>query len=282
MTNERNSGAGEAPREPADADRRTFRHRIDLPDGLRVAFTGVANGNLGLHVDGASDPQDNRRSLEASMGVAPGTLLFLEQVHGTRVVEAEDVAPLPTGLTAAEERSLAPTADAAVTTTGRPLAIMTADCLPVVITTADSLTYGVAHAGRQGLLDGVLPNLVDALRAKGAETLEAWIGPAICGDCYEVPRDMADGAQKDHPGIFVTTRWGTPGLDLPGAAERQLGRHGVIVHRDAVNECTFEQDALFSHRRAPGQGRIAGLVWSTARDDDALRAQGTGDEEDQR
>ncbi|WP_235503663.1 polyphenol oxidase family protein [Curtobacterium sp. S6] len=276
MTDDKVSRDRRAGRAAPEAGATNFRHMIEMPTGVCLAFTDVATGNLGLHVPGASDPQDNRRALEASMGVEPGTLLFLEQVHGTRVVQAEDTPLLSPGLSADEERSLAPTADAAVTTTGRPLAIMTADCLPVVITTSDSRTYGVAHAGRQGLLTGVLPNVVAELRAKGAQDLEAWIGPAICGSCYEVPQDMADGAEAEHPGIAVTTRWGSPGLDLPGAADRQLKQSGVLVHRDVVNECTFENDELFSHRRAPGQGRIAGLVWARPRSNEASRAEAPG------
>lgn len=267
---------------PGGTSEAPFRHRVDLPVGVSLGFTGVAAGNLGLHVEGSSDPQDNRRLLERAMGVLPGTVLFMEQVHGTHVVRADDAPSVPAGTDAAEERRLAPTADAAVTTSARPLAVMTADCLPVILTTESATTYGVAHAGRRGLLDGVLPRVFDALRDAGAREVHAWIGPAVCGRCYEVPQDMAETSESELPGIRVRTRWDTPGLDLSGAAETQLSDLGAVVHRGALNECTYESDAVYSHRRAPGQGRIAGLVWSPAhsrRWNATTRREGSGEEE---
>ncbi|WP_129360951.1 MULTISPECIES: polyphenol oxidase family protein [Micrococcaceae] len=239
-----------------------LRHRVRLAHGVCVGFTGVEAGNLGLHVQGSSDPQDNRRGLERAMAVRSGSLLFLEQVHGTHVARADDAPVIPPGLTPHQERELAPVADAAVTATGRPLAIMTADCLPIVLTTEHDSTFGVAHAGRKGLLAGVLPNVVEALHELGMRQIHAWVGPAICGRCYEVPRQMLEASAPGHPGIAATTRWNTPGLDLPAAAQAQLEGLGVEVHREVLNECTYEDEGLYSHRRAPGRGRIAGLVWT--------------------
>ncbi|MBX4303668.1 laccase domain-containing protein, partial [Mycobacterium tuberculosis] len=86
----------------------------------------------------------------------------------------------------------------------------------------DVPVLAVAHAGRKGLLDGVLQATVEAARAHGAEQLTAWIGPAVCGRCYEVPGEMARSAERILPGITTTTARGTPGLDLPGAARSLL------------------------------------------------------------
>lgn len=257
-----------------------LRHRADLPSGVSVAFTASATGNLGLHVLGTSDPQEHRRRIERGIGLDPGSLLFLEQVHGTDVVLADEAPLIPMNSSAEEERALAPVADAALTKHGRPLAIMTADCLPVIVTSSNPLIYAVAHAGRQGLLHGVLPNAIESLRAAGGTDLQAWIGPSICGRCYEVPPDMAHDAEAKLPGIAVKTRWGSPGLDLPAAAEKQLRSLGVEVHRKVINECTFEQDDLFSHRRAPGQGRIAGLVWRRGHQSASSRTESMTDEGD--
>ena len=114
----------------------------------------------------------------------------------------------------------------------------------------------------RGLLDGVLPAVVEALRARGAQRISAQIGPCVCAQCYEVPEQMAEESEQSLPGIRTTTRWGTPGLDLPGAAARQLEQLGVQVEVVAEDSprCTLENEGLSSHRRDPSSGRIAGIV----------------------
>ncbi|MEV4901546.1 polyphenol oxidase family protein [Citricoccus sp. NPDC055426] len=254
-----------------------FLWRTEPGDGLHVAFTGIDAGNLAFHVSGggsgeaAAGPPSGpaaaaaaRHRLEDAMGVRRGSTEYLTQVHSARVVPS-----LGRGWgteTAPRE------ADALVSGTGRdPLAIMVADCLPVVLVSrpAGQQEYAgptaVAHAGRQGLLDGVLQSTVARLRQDGAGDgpgdLHAWIGPGICGRCYEVPASMrADGVARI-PATGSTTSWGTPALDLPAGAEAVLTGLGVTVHRSAV--CTLEDHRVFSHRRAPGRGRFVGLVWRT-------------------
>lgn len=247
--------------------------------GLHVAFTGVKAGNLAFHVSGGSSaggPEGAatdavtaaRTRLERDMGVRPGRTEYLTQVHSARVVTA-------TGRGWAGDESTPQEADAVVSPTGGdPLAIMVADCLPVVFASRPpggselSGPTAVAHAGRRGLLDGVLEATVDRLRAAGAGhapgEIVAWVGPGVCGRCYEVPEDMRrDGAARI-PETGSTTSWGTPALDLPAGAAAVLDRLGVTVHRD--DRCTVEDDRLFSHRRTPGEGRFAGLVWRTERE----------------
>ncbi len=254
-----------------------FLWRTEPGEGLHVAFTGADAGNLAFHVSGglSEATEEQRRAahaataaaryrLEDAMGVPRGTTEYLSQVHSSLVVPA-----LGSGWDAGD----APReADALVSGTGaEPLAIMVADCLPVVLVTRTAGSgsqdgpTAVAHAGRQGLLGGVLENTVRSLRRQGAGSgpgdVLAWIGPAICGRCYEVPESMrAEGAARI-PATASTTSWGTPALDLPAGAAAVLTRMGVAVQDAGL--CTFEDRRVFSHRREPGRGRFVGLVWRT-------------------
>lgn len=238
--------------------------------GVRVAFSSSAAGNLALHV-GAAAPADGgegsarrqvlaaRRALEARLDVGPGRLHFLDQVHSAVVHEmVEPSAEAPT----------APVGDAWVSSDGsHPLAIMVADCLPVLLvgSRADGgVVTGAAHAGRPGLLAGVLERTVEAMRGHGAADLRAWIGPGACGGCYEVPEAMHAELTAERPALASRTRWGTPALDLRAEAARILIEHGAAV-ADLAG-CTIEDEALFSHRRDPGRGRFVGVVWRPERD----------------
>ncbi|MER2135345.1 MAG: polyphenol oxidase family protein [Arthrobacter sp.] len=222
------------------------------PDGLRIAFTDTSAGNLALHVgDDSAAVRGRRSALEQRMGVEPGSLRFMEQVHSAEVVP---VAPGP----AAGE---VPVADALLSADGSaPLAVMVADCLPVIFagTGPRGVVTAAAHAGRRGLLDGILPNTVAAMRTQGAAAIRAWIGPGVCGRCYEVPAEML--ADASHlPAAASQTSWGTPALDLPAAALAQLEELNISVQ--VVPGCTMEEPELFSHRRDAPTGRFAGLVW---------------------
>ncbi|MFD1214911.1 laccase domain-containing protein, partial [Arthrobacter sp. GCM10027362] len=114
----------------------------------------------------------------------------------------------------------------------------------------------------RGLLDGILANTVAALVEAGGTGLRAWIGPSICGRCYEVPAGMQAEACELLPALRSETSWGTPALDLAAGAAAQLEVLGVQVQQ--VHGCTRESAALFSYRRDPGCGRFAGLVWAAA------------------
>ncbi|MFT4296463.1 MAG: polyphenol oxidase family protein, partial [Micropruina sp.] len=117
-----------------------------------------------------------------------------------------------------------------------------------------------AHAGRVGLAGGVLQATVASMRAAGAARIEAWIGPHICGRCYEVPAAMADQVEAVVPGSRSSTAAGTPGLDLGAGARGVLERLGVRVAE--VGDCTLTTPALHSHRRdAAASGRQAGIIW---------------------
>lgn len=236
-----------------DADSPFWWHEA-TEDGVRVAFTSVQAGNLARHAGDQTTVSVHRRALESRMGVAAGSLRFLNQVHSPDVADAASCAEPPT-------------ADAWVSPqAAEPLAILVADCLPVLFAARGDdgrLLSGGAHAGRPGLLAGVLENTVAALRARGAAAITAWIGPGACGRCYEIPAEMVDAVAADRPAIRSVTSWGTPALDLRAEAAHVLDAAGAAVVD--VPGCTIEDRDLFSHRGsqqtgAP-EGRLAGLVW---------------------
>ena len=226
-----------------------------------AGFTDRSAGNLGLHVgDEAAAVYRRRALLESAMSVPSGSLRFMTQVHSAEAAFAPASGP---GGAAARTGV---TADALISADGDvPLAVMVADCLPVVLLgeLADGgAVTAVAHAGRRGLLDGVLSNTVSKLRGSGAEGLQAWIGPSICGDCYEVPEQMQAEAVARIPQLASRTTWGTPALDLAAGAEAELAGLRVDVHR--VGGCTREEGRLYSYRRDQHAGRFVGLVWKDA------------------
>lgn len=243
-----------------------YRHATNT--GHNVGFSSVAAGNMSMTVlqqdQTTEDTAINRRNLEELLGITPGTTRFVSQTHSARVVTSG-----PRGWATLATQG---EADAIVSPDGNdPIAILVADCLPVTFTT-DYGPTAVAHAGRVGLLDGVLENTVAELRALDAHDdgeIYATIGPSICGRCYEVPESMRDEVSVQHPALYSETSWGTPALDLPAAAEAILRHAGVVVQR--VDECTRENHQLYSHRRQPGAGRLTGIVWKPAISTNAVR-----------
>ncbi|NYT65831.1 peptidoglycan editing factor PgeF [Alcaligenaceae bacterium] len=230
---------------------------------------GVSTGpwaslNLGLHTDDdIAHVQSNRQRLQAML---PGAPVWLNQVHGTEVFDA-DVLP-------SQELNwpaVVPTADAVITSQlDRPLIIMTADCLPIVLVSSDGCALGLAHAGWRGLAAGVLENTLEALKRKtdSAVSWYAWIGPSISQPCFEVGDDVL--------GVFTDTdaqaaryfiRGKLPGkwqADLPGLAYRRLLQAGVgTIERSGL--CTYtDSQQFFSYRRTPVTGRLATVAWLTA------------------
>lgn len=237
----------------------------EVRPGLRVAFTSSGAGNLALHVgDDAAAVRGNRARLATSMGIGTGTLRFMSQTHSDRVVVLPGGGPddVPAGG--------APDADGLISPDGHaPLAVLVADCVPVVLADAAVEDGGtgataVVHAGRAGVSNGIVRRAVELLRSQGATDLTAWVGPAVCGSCYEVPEEMMHGLAALVPEAESRTRTGAPALDLPAAVRAQLGHGGVdVAPTPDAAWCTLEHPGLYSHRRAPGAGRIAGLVWRT-------------------
>ncbi len=153
--------------------------------------------------------------------------------------------------------------DALVTTTPRlALAVLSADCVPVLLADARAGVIGAAHAGRVGAQLGIVARTVEKMVALGAspDDISVLLGPAVSGRHYEVPAIMADEVEAALPGSRTTTGKGTPGLDIRAGIARQLTTLGITTI-DIDPRCTVEDRALFSHRRDAPTGRLASLVW---------------------
>jgi len=177
----------------------------------------------------------------------------LTQVHGDAVILVD--APMELGT--------APAGDALVTTTARlGLMIRVADCAPVMLADPGAGVIGAVHAGRLGMVLDIATRTVEVMREQGARDIVAWLGPHVCGGCYEVPEQMRDEVAAGVPESYATTTWGTPSVDIGAGVRAQLARAGVDVVE--VGGCTRESDGLHSHRRdGAASGRLAGLVWTT-------------------
>ena len=269
-----------------------FSWRAEVRPGVWVAFTDADAGNLALHV--GDDPADVRRrrgGLEAALGLAGRGFHYMNQVHGNAVAgiggasagRTLDQAGAPDQVRAQAQAGVqtdaggAPTADAMVSL-GEPLAVMVADCVPIILVgdraAGETPVLGVVHAGRPGVASGVVPAAVSRMRGLGAAELSAWIGPSVCGGCYEVPEEMRADVSARVPAAWCTTSRGTPGLDLPAAVHSQLRDAGVRV--EYSGSCTLEDETLFSYRRDRHTGRFAGLVWTVSRAADGGRSDAGG------
>jgi YfiH family protein len=185
-------------------------------------------------------------------GDGPGPVVRMRQVHGSDV---HVVSGPP------RDGDAVAVADGMVTgAEGVVLMVRVADCVPVLLADPDRGVVGVAHAGRPGLAAGVVPKTVAALRELGAADLVAWVGPHVCGRCYEVPDQMRAEVSSLVPEAYAETSWHTPALDIGAGVRAQLSRDGVRVV-DAAR-CTMEDQDLYSYRRQGKQsGRFAGLAW---------------------
>ncbi len=243
------------------------------PSRVRAAFTlrggGVSEGryaslNLGRHV--GDDPlavAENRRRVSTRLQL-PAEPLWLAQVHGTTVLDA-DAAPQASAMRGDDAP---PSADAALTRQrGCVLVVQVADCLPVLLAAHDASAVAVAHAGWRGLAAGVLEAAVAALRVPGDE-LHAWLGPAIEPAHFEVGEEVraAFCAPGDAPGgeaahAFVRNDRGRWQCDLRLLARQRLAALGVrSIHGEP--RCTYaEVDAFYSFRRDGNTGRMAALLW---------------------
>jgi polyphenol oxidase len=209
--------------------------------------------NLGDHV--GDDPKAvtaNRKRLAAAIGLADDHVVWMNQVHGDRVAVVEG-----------PRTDAFDDTDALVTTTPRlALAVVTADCVPVLMADARAGVVAAVHAGRVGAADGVVLRTLETMLANGAHTddISVLLGPAVSGANYEVPEQMAADVEARLPGSRTRTSRGTPGLDLRAGIARQLIDAGVRAI-DADPRCTVADKNLFSHRRDAATGRLACLVW---------------------
>jgi len=246
-----------------------------LPPGVGVAFTdrvgGVSGEGLGPLNLGRTDADDitavatNFERVLTALDV--DRVVTVHQVHGADVVVVDEAFLAGWGarhhLGEPGGAPPLPEADALVTQVrGVALCIRVADCVPVLLADPAAGIIGAAHAGRPGLAAGVLQSTVAAMRALGATDLDAWVGPHVCGGCYEVPADMRDDVARVQPAAYATTSWGTPALDLGAGSAAVLEAEGCRVQR--LDACTRESAHLHSYRRDGARaGRQAGLVWLT-------------------
>jgi polyphenol oxidase len=209
--------------------------------------------NLGDHVgDDPAAVAANRARLAAAIGLGPDRVVWMNQVHGDRI----EVVDGP-------RNSALDDTDGLVTRTPRlALAVVTADCVPVLLADARAGVVGAVHAGRVGARDGVVARAVEAMVNLGAHEpdISVLLGPAVSGRNYEVPAAMADEVEAALPGSRTTTSTGTPGLDLRAGIACQLKALGVSAI-DIDPRCTVEDVTLFSHRRRAPTGRLASVVW---------------------
>ena len=238
---------------------------VDGPAG--AAFTtrrgGVSGGpfgalNLSASVGDADDAvRENRRRVAAALGIDAGRVTMARQVHGAAVCDASRVpdAGRFTGALRGWAEADALVSDAP----GAALAVLAADCLPVLLWRRDVPRVAAAHAGWRGLVAGVVEAAVAALGAP--ERVGAAVGPGIGPCCYPVSAEVRDAFAAR----FGEEVLAPPAVDLRAAADCALAAAGVpasAVHH--VGPCTAcDPERFFSHRRdgAPG-GRHAGLVWA--------------------
>ncbi|GGM37816.1 laccase domain protein [Longimycelium tulufanense] len=209
--------------------------------------------NLGDHVgDDPAAVAANRRRLAEGVGLSLDQLVWMEQVHGRTVTVVDGPLPAPAEAT-----------DALVTAKARlGLVALVADCVPLLLAEPEAGVVAAVHAGRVGARVGVVPAALAAMRELGAriDRVEALLGPAVCGECYEVPAEMADDVERHLPESACRTRGGRPGLDLRAGLWRQLADAGVArIGLDP--RCTVEDRTLFSHRRDGTTGRLAAVTW---------------------
>jgi polyphenol oxidase len=209
--------------------------------------------NLGDHV--GDDPEAvaaNRKRLAAAIGLGEDRLIWMNQVHGDRVAVVDGPRGRPVEDT-----------DALVSTTPRlALAVVTADCVPVLMADARAGVIAAVHGGRVGAQRGVVARAVEAMMTSGAhaEDISVLLGPADSGPNNEVPKEMAAEVEQALPGSRTTSVRGTPALDLRAGIARQLMKLGIAAI-DTDPRCTVTDRTLFSHRRDNPTGRMASVVW---------------------
>jgi YfiH family protein len=218
---------------------------------------GVSTGpyatlNLGVSVgDDPAAVAENRARVRALL---PGDPVWMKQVHGSEVVDAD-------------EKPVLPAADASVASrAGSVCAIQVADCIPVLFTDRAGTIVAAAHAGWRGLAGGVIANTVAAMCSRGAaaSNILAYIGPGIGANAFEVGQDVLDAfvaVDAQAPTAFKPLRAGKWLADLHTLVRRALARAGVTeVYGNPL--CTVsDPHRCYSYRRDKVTGRMAALIW---------------------
>lgn len=233
-----------------------------LGGGVQGVFTDRHGGVSAPPYDGRNlggavgdDPGAVRRNRELTareLGLDPGRVVFMRQVHSADtqyVTEPFGDDPPPLDAVYTDRPGLA-------------LAVLVADCAPVLVADPVAGVIGAAHSGRVGTALGVVPALVKAMAGAGGEPsrMVAMVGPMACGLCYEVSAEIRDEVSALLPATRATTRKGTPSLDVRAGIVAQLEAEGVAEVRHD-RRCTIETPSLYSYRRSQRTGRFAGYIW---------------------
>lgn len=246
----------------------TWRERIEPSGtsyGVEWAVTdrhgGSSQGvyaefNLGGHVGDLPEAvETNRHRLAYELGLRLGDLRFMDQQHGCSVAVTPGTrpdAPVFGG-------SPAPAVDGIISgRTDEALVVLVADCTPVLLMDRTEGLVAAVHAGRPGMVGGVVTATLERLRQLGADDLEAVVGPSVCPRCYEVPAGLRDEAAQVEPTSAGVTWSGTPAIDVAAGVVAQLSRAGVALRW--LPGCTRERADLYSYRRDGATGRFAGVV----------------------
>ena len=199
------------------------------------------SANLGDHVgDDPIDVAENRSQLESQIGMP---IAFMNQIHGDTVVLVEN-------------NLATPTCDALITTERKlAVAVMVADCIPLLL--KSDVAVAAVHVGRKGLMNGIARKTIDAMRDLGAEVIHSYIGPNICGGCYEVGPDIFQEVVAKYPATDSSSRSGKETLDLVAGLKTDL-KDTVLLD---LSSCVLEDTHTFSYRRDGTTGRQAGAIW---------------------
>lgn len=219
-------------------------------DGVGVGFTSA-------ELD-FSDPPSARTAEFSQLSTALGVpVAVVRQVHGATVL---DVDPLVVGAGPLVDLSRYE-ADAMVTTRpGVGLAVRVADCVPILLADPVARVVAAVHAGRAGLIGGVIDAALEQMHAAGARTINAWVGPHLCSQCYELPEQIVTDVSNRLGVAPTTTSWGTPALDMAAAVASQLTAWDVPLV--ATGGCTRTDPDLHSWRRDDQvSGRQIGVAW---------------------
>jgi polyphenol oxidase len=200
-----------------------------------VRFTGRAEGHLGWTA-----------SSSACRAVVDLPWAKIHQVHGNRIVDESGAGDDADGIVTSKQ--------------GVALAVSTADCAAVTMASTNGVIAAV-HAGWAGLLNGVLTSAADAMRDRGATTIEAALGPCIHAECYEFSEDdLSKVVAVLGDEVRGTTSQGRPALDIPAAVRASLDKAGVQLVAD-VDRCTSCAPGYFSHRARKDPERQVGVIW---------------------
>ena len=199
------------------------------------------SANLGHHVgDDPAAVAANRSSLEAKIGMP---VAFMNQVHSDIVMVVED-------------NKEQPTCDALITTNRKlAVAVMMADCIPLLL--KSDVAVAAVHVGRKGLMNQIALKSIEVMRQLGAEVIHSYIGPNICGKCYEVGDDIFEEVTSKYPITDSSARTGSKTLDLVAGLKSDL-KDTVIQD---LSSCVMEDKDSFSFRRNEITGRQAGVIW---------------------